>query len=596
METLPEFLREFATIHENKIIINLNPKFQYIESLILSSQIPLIFQNSDIDNNENKPIFGNIQILCGNITFSNMKFVNFIETPKNSDNEILLTFDNCSFTSDHKQKASIITTKNVKLNIQNCFFENINFIAILSYGSNILINNCTFCNINKSAIIFTKNATAKVKSSKFANIVISAVFLYKSTVEFDQCFIASTGQRTISLSHSSAICKNTTLYNLKHHGIHLTQSEFKGENLKLSQISLSAIYIQNNSKCTLSNSLFEQMPGNGIVLDNSSLTVNKCIFNDIKGPVSTIVGVDQTSATFLNSNIINCKSHAFICKDSSIPVFDHLAISNVDGNCFSLSNFSRASIKHCLIINCKGTAFSVFNGAKHLIDKNRIIQTKFIDIFAGGDPFVINNFISLDPTTSKTIQIHHNGIGTFSNNFQITRSKPLPFDIINNNPVFSNNLTQLQKQQILDEKKLFQNYLDQCQMNWKDFVALFDSKTTSLFGYKPPLCEICKQNLSSIILSPCGHLILCENCLKTQTVCPLCNLPISNAVPLSKALENSTEKCKKDGIKQSNCICFQCNHSCTCYTCEFEQRLKFAHTCSQCNAKTLAVTPIFPLT
>jgi len=51
------------------------------------------------------------------------------------------------------------------------------------------------------------------------------------------------------------------------------------------------------------------------------------------------------------------------------------------------------------------------------------------------------------------------------------------------------------------------------------------------------ICTVCWERLRQIVLIPCGHLVLCEECLeeimgKPEKLCPMCREPIAEALPV----------------------------------------------------------------
>ena len=601
MEGIPEWLHPYGTKEGNTIIFSLDPSFSTEEIVSLDSPHTIIFKSSDENNKEQLPSFGGFLISAGNIQFNNIKFTNMSETQSiieldGSKPQISLHYDHCYFTSLNETKPSIKIVENTHAFFESCTFKETKFAAILSRGGHLRVNNCFFSHIGNSALLSIKESQTNITNSKFINIRISAVFLRQSSGNLEQCFFAACGKRTLYLSDAEATCSNTTFFNLKHHAIYTFRSKIKITNIKISNTGFAGLYISCDSSCDVTNCLVENMPGNAILLENSQISVDKSKFHHISGPVATIFGV-SSNCIFKNSTISECSSHAIICKDSSVPCFDHLSISNVEGNCFSLGNLSRAQITHCLIINCKGAAFSVFNGSKPLIDKNRVIQTKFLNVFAFGHPFVTNNFISLPILDTEIIKFHHNGSGTFSNNSQVTLSKLQPFTIINNSPVFLRTMTIEQQKALPDQKSVQERYFSFAKMEWRQFVDASSSNMISLSEYKPPICELCKENQSSVIVSPCGHLILCEQCSTKTDLCPLCGIPFSTKISLSDAIKLSSNECKKNCGKHSNCLCCPCFHSMTCYNCESSNTTNSAYyMCSTCRKKIQTISPLFSLT
>ena len=71
--------------------------------------------------------------------------------------------------------------------------------------------------------------------------------------------------------------------------------------------------------------------------------------------------------------------------------------------------------------------------------------------------------------------------------------------------------------------------------NIKDFQLINEQKDEKKLK-KKRLCIVCLTNNQEIILSPCGHKCVCENCYyklkhKNQiSVCPICKHPIESMV------------------------------------------------------------------
>ena len=72
--------------------------------------------------------------------------------------------------------------------------------------------------------------------------------------------------------------------------------------------------------------------------------------------------------------------------------------------------------------------------------------------------------------------------------------------------------------------------------NIKDFQLINEQKDEKKIKKKKHLCIVCLTNNQEIILSPCGHKCLCENCYyklkyKNQiSVCPICKHQIESMV------------------------------------------------------------------
>lgn len=65
-------------------------------------------------------------------------------------------------------------------------------------------------------------------------------------------------------------------------------------------------------------------------------------------------------------------------------------------------------------------------------------------------------------------------------------------------------------------------------------VAPAASAATPPSGEEDPDCVVCFERPRDIVLLPCGHVVLCERCMKehfgaqVEPPCPLCRTPISS--------------------------------------------------------------------
>ena len=85
------------------------------------------------------------------------------------------------------------------------------------------------------------------------------------------------------------------------------------------------------------------------------------------------------------------------------------------------------------------------------------------------------------------------------------------------------------------------------------------------------LCVICIDQRASIIFHNCGHLCICETCLKDfiNDQCPICRQYIGSTQKIT--LENTKEEnyglCKICTDQQACIVFHNCGHLCICETC-----------------------------
>ena len=66
-----------------------------------------------------------------------------------------------------------------------------------------------------------------------------------------------------------------------------------------------------------------------------------------------------------------------------------------------------------------------------------------------------------------------------------------------------------------------------CISNKKIFVKDEENNNYDGFWWRSrDECCICLDNMSSVLLLPCNHFIVCEECMHCITICPICNTDI----------------------------------------------------------------------
>lgn len=48
---------------------------------------------------------------------------------------------------------------------------------------------------------------------------------------------------------------------------------------------------------------------------------------------------------------------------------------------------------------------------------------------------------------------------------------------------------------------------------------------------EPVTCITCLENAREVLLSPCGHVCLCSDCVLQVAICPVCREPIRAIIP-----------------------------------------------------------------
>lgn len=85
---------------------------------------------------------------------------------------------------------------------------------------------------------------------------------------------------------------------------------------------------------------------------------------------------------------------------------------------------------------------------------------------------------------------------------------------------------------------------------------------------KPPLdqtmCAICLDKLSNVVLKPCNHLCVCNNCRTSVTLCPLCRVPITDHLNTVQVPAIQCTTCRKH---LPNIVLLPCAHQVLCDTC-----------------------------
>ena len=614
MSLVPSCFKEFLSSEENTSpgtlsdgqsdnenlqvpVVCLPSDFELKDDVIIAA--PLFIYTEEDDCNEEtgecqeKAILGNVVVRSKFVTFKNLKFNGAIDV-QTTDNTSSLTLELCELnlkkgTREHAikvgQKSKLIVKKSKFINLERTGIYANQYSHVEVYDS-------VFVNFIQSAIIMNQFSSSFIKNTTFKNVRRSSIFLNsQATCDIDHCTFSGYGDHTISINQGAkANITFTKFQDLDHHGIYvMNKGELNASKLSFKNITFAGIYLCNSSKGDIKQSEFNDMPGNAILLNNSSLKIDGCHFRNIDGPVLTVTG-HESSAEFLNSSTKTCKSHAFILKDASAPVFDNLAISNVSGHCFSISAFSRPLIKKCVINKCGNSAFSVFNGAAPLITKNTITNSVFLDTFSCGMPLCSQNHIYCENTmkASNLISIHHRGAGEFAENNLCILDGKQQFSVFDGKLTLLGDIPLKAKENLRKPADLEHLYQEITKQEWKEHIQIMSEGNIDL--NQSVECFGCHSKKSEVFLIPCGHKIFCEECANHCQICPLCQMPVESITHMQKSENDHCLTCGH----LSDCISLPCGHLSKCYGCS-SIGSSSTKICPTCKKPITATSPLFVL-
>jgi len=83
-------------------------------------------------------------------------------------------------------------------------------------------------------------------------------------------------------------------------------------------------------------------------------------------------------------------------------------------------------------------------------------------------------------------------------------------------------------------------------------------------GPEQTLCLICMEKLANVVMTPCHHLCVCDNCYPSLTFCPICRGPITAHFNTVQVPVIQCTTCRKH---LPNMVLLPCAHQVLCETC-----------------------------
>ena len=490
-------------------------------------------------------VTANGQIIANNCTF--MPARNTSECAVEIFAQSKCKFTNCTFT--HATKAALLVRDRSSAEVNDCTFnENEHSGLLILDTSRAEVNRCKFADAKRFSVYVYRKSSAIFKDSVFSNMQGKGVFiLFDGKTEFENCTFNECKSGAISLAESS-----TT--NVK--------------NCNFKNIHFSAVHGIKNCNVTVSDSVFSLCYGNGVNFEHSNGEVKNCKFSEFRFPVFATFGPTA------HPHIHHCTTEATstfaaIARDCSTPVFDNLTLTKGATHCFSISDFSKASVRFCTIKNFAGAAVSAFNGAIAKIEHNTIGNCKFlVDSFTEGSAIFRSNTLNGPMKTKKRFR------GTFTLGKNAINGKTAVID---------------EDQVVPSEEECGElpkiEFEEEVPFNLDELV---DQPGFSCLNSPPCKCIKCGAKDAEVFCSPCGHKVLCEECSKAEKKCPLCG--------------TSAQKFVKCFPSDKCLICFgppdtillPCGHANICYSCVLKLWSE-GRKCPECREKMLSFRHVFSM-
>jgi len=503
------------------------------------------------------------------------------------ENPSTLEIYDCEITQPSDMRAHCIKSENdCNLIIEKCHFHDVSLTAIvLGRRSTLTMKDVSFENIHQNGIIGLHDTVINIENSIFKDIDRFSIWLGKSSrTKVAKSSFSNGGRRVIQLAMGAQMdIYDSSLNSCINHGIYLnTASVLNAKDCTFSSCEFTAVTSCMQSSVSLMNCTFSDMAGNSILSDSSKLVVSNCEFSNNRGPMITLMGL-VSSAVITKTRFISGNTHAIIAKDGGNTKLEDNTICNINGHGVLFTSFHRGHVKTNVFNHCLHSAICANNGSYILVEKNRCLKCQGLaEGYANSHIFATNNRITQNG--GEAFNIHNRGKILVSSNFVLTRNDSNGIFIENEIPT---NYPKDTHQNLVNE------YNRVTLLDWDQYLSLATHNEIA-DDSENVLCLCCKQATANMYLSPCGHKIVCENCVATLSHCPLCHIPIKESVKSEFVSQNRQPICMVCQTEPVNTVCLSCGHACQCFKC-YSSIKHSSRLCPQCKKVTLSSPCCFKL-
>jgi hypothetical protein len=252
-----------------------------------------------------------------------------------------------------------------------------------------------------------------------------------------------------------------------------------------------------NSKIALNHCSFEEMKSNAVRILNSEALVEDVRASKLTWPVFALTGPAPGPVVFRNCTAVDIENIGASVRDWSSAIFENCRIANATGDAFSISGNSDAQFVDCTVEECAGFAFVVYNGARSTIENADIKG-------CGGEiECFLEGAVNLKRMTGTC---HHHDARKGSGCVKCRGQAGL--------------ICVPCCHALCTECKAAVETAGECpicRMKCEAVIPVFGSG----------VCMLCLDEEPTVVIQPCGHKCLCEECSKQlyqagDIRCPMC--------------------------------------------------------------------------
>jgi hypothetical protein len=559
---LPPLFREFVIRHDHLTISG--SRSNYLTELSIAS---LVIENAEVTLN-NVHIKGRITVVSG----------------------ATLHCENCVFEPFSEENESTIAVCDEGQAILNqCRFVNSNQCSIAfkrkSHGHLI---HCRFEGSQHSSVLVIHQSTVVIRSTEFANAPRFAVYYFDgSRGVIEGCQFGPQAGKGVFITNN-CVCSvlSSRFEGQLEGGIGASEgSRLSVVDCDFSNLMRTAIHGTRNCVIQVDRSRFKKCGGNGVNFEYTTGIVKNSEFSEHGYPVIAVFG-DLSTPVIMDCVISHCKGMGIVARDGCAPTFTNVKIDGVGLNGFSISDFSRPRIVGCTLSNIKREPFSIFNGARPTLIGNHVscdCENAFCLMTRGVPWFRRNVFI--DATGFRLDR--HGALSSvqFANNFIIRDG--VPSQIVLCGTRFDSGATEPE-----NSRGTIQNAIE-----GQTSPGEFRSRPCDSERHRGH-CLRCHRQPATRMCSPCGHLVVCEECSveirmakrsSAYEVCPLCATPVSEAVEVFE--ETLCVVCLSS---KADTTILPCGHKCVCYA-DAKRMSSYNRVCPICRARITTFKFHFPV-
>jgi hypothetical protein len=435
----------------------------------------------------------------------------------------------------------------------------------LSDGSSATCSNLSICRVKETLVFVFEQSHLMLSDCSLQCSDSSGVYCVReSSIVIRNCSIADCQGFGVYMNEGFCVIEDTKFHGIVRNGVQFEHSEnFRITRAEFDNCQVSAIAIIDESSGEVNECHIRNIMGNGIHVSAHSIVRaarNEIIGTGFPGFIIMVGCV----ALLTDSTITNSGGSACAIRKADDVRIERLTIVGAQECGFSISDTRRCIIRRCSISECHVAGLECYNGSIVAISKCKCVATGdfAFQVFAGGVLEANRNDIR---TVRRSLcwLTHHGGGSIVSNRCegvpqQLTGPTSGQFLFKRNGgfPATTNDETILESDMVLE---------------------------ASLVADQPEPCLRCGRNQRDCFLLSCGHRVYCQECGKlacsSKEKCPLCRFPIANATP---GFDSGADTlCTICCDKPPDSIVTPCGHVGCCKNC-LEEWFKSCKSCPIC--------------